>query len=456
MSTHIQRALSSLAIASLSFLGTACSGGSNDDPAPGLSSSAAASTYDSEVALQWHELFYMRVKATGVNPPAASRIFGYVGVTLYESIVPGMTGYQTLQGQLNGLPAGTLPAPVNAPHHWPTVANRALAVIGASFFSTSTSEINALEEQFSTQFEAAQPADVIARSVAHGEAVANAILIWAAADGIAAQAACGSAFVPPVLPAAGGWTPVSPATGVGLLPCWGNLRTFAVDDTSECAPIGPPAYSTATTSAWYAQALLVYNTTGDAGANLTSDQIALASYWADGATATGTPPGHWIAITCQMCGELPLALDRGAEAFARVGIAVADAFTTCWRAKYIGYLERPIAYIRTNIDAAWDPLLGTPNFPTYTSGHSSQSGAAAVVLMDMLGPIAFTDTCHTRLNPELTFANRTFQNFAAAAAEAAQSRLYGGIHYAFDNVDGSDSGECVGNIINANVHFRTP
>src|SRR6185503_4298643 len=109
-------------------------------------------------------------------------------------------------------------------------------------------------------------------------------------------------------------------------------------------------------------------------------QLAIANYWGDAATVTGTPPGHWVAITCQMSTDMPLALDRSAEAFARVGIAVADSFTTCWKEKYTSYLQRPVTYIRDNIDATWDPVLGTPNFPTYISGHSTQSGAAAAVL----------------------------------------------------------------------------
>jgi hypothetical protein len=457
MRTSLQRLLPLFLAGSCTLFGAACSGGSHhDESSPGVASSPLVSTYDADVAVEWNELFYKRVKATNVNPPAASRILGYAGVALYECLIPGMPEYQTLQGQLNAFPAGTIPTPENKRHHWPTVANRALAVIGTSFFPTSTTEINALENQFKTEFEATQSASVIARSVAYGEAVAQAVLAWAATDGIANQASCGAAFVPPVLPVNGGWTPVAPASGVGLLPCWGDLRTFAVDDTSECAPVGAPPFSTAPTSAWFAHALLVYNTTGDAGANLSADQLAIANYWSDGATATGTPPGHWIAITCQMANDLPLKLDRAAEAFARVGIAVADAFTTCWKTKFTAYLVRPVTYIRANIDAAWDPLLATPNFPTYISGHSTQSGAAATVLTDMLGPVSFTDTCHSRLNPELGFTDRTFASFSDAAAEAAQSRMYGGIHYAFDNVDGSDSGECVGNIINANVHFRRP
>jgi hypothetical protein len=445
------------ALAPVLFLtAAACHDTSGGNPPPALSTSAPASSFNSHVPVQWHELLYARIKASGTNPPAASRIFGYAGVALYESVVPGMPDRQTLQGQLNGLPAGTIPEPVDAQHHWPTVANRALSVVCTGLMPASQPEFDALEAQFLTQFQALAPADVITRSVAHGEAVGNAILAWAAADGIADMAACGAAFVPPVLPPDGGWTPIAPATGSGLLPCWGNLRTFVVMDASECAPVGAPPFSTSTTSAFYAEALLVHATTGDAGANLTADQIAIANYWGDGATVTGTPPGHWVAITCQLSMELPLALDRSAEAFARVGIAVADAFTTCWKEKFTSYLQRPATYIRDNIDATWDPLLGTPNFPTYASGHSTQSGAAAAVLTDMLGPIAFVDTCHTRLNPELGFADRAFASFADAASEAAQSRLYGGIHFAFDNNDGKDSGVCVGSLINANVQFQAP
>jgi membrane-associated phospholipid phosphatase len=143
------------------------------------------------------------------------------------------------------------------------------------------------------------------------------------------------------------------------------------------------------------------------------------------------------------------------EAYARVGIAVADAFITCWKTKFDTALLRPIAYIHANINAAWDPFIPTPNFPTYTSGHSTQSGAAATVLSGMLGIRAFTDTTHRDLNPELGYPDRTFADFYAAANEAAVSRLYGGIHYLFDNADGFVQGVCIGTLINTTIAFTT-
>jgi membrane-associated phospholipid phosphatase len=199
----------------------------------------------------------------------------------------------------------------------------------------------------------------------------------------------------------------------------------------------------------------MYNLTGDAGANLTADQAAIAQYWADNATVTGTPAGHWIAIACQVSADEALTLDVSAEAFARLGLAVADAFITCWQEKFTSYLLRPATYIRDNIDASWDPLVGTPNFPTYISGHSTQSGAAATVLTHMFGTYAFTDTCHSRLDT-MTMGlppDRSFASFNEAASEAAVSRLYAGIHYTFDNYDGVDSGTCVGTVHNSTLKF---
>src|SRR5262245_5722595 len=194
----------------------------NDDDGGGLGSSPATSTFAPDVAVAWFNLLYDEVKEAGTNPPTASRIYGYAAVALYEAVVPGMADHQTLQGQLNALPAATIPAPANAQHHWAAAANRALAVVAASFFPGSQATIDALENQFATQFQPDAPADVLTRSSDFGEAVANAVLGWAATDGIAGLAACNAAFVPPVAPGAGGWV----GTGLGLLPCWGTLRTF--------------------------------------------------------------------------------------------------------------------------------------------------------------------------------------------------------------------------------------
>jgi membrane-associated phospholipid phosphatase len=113
-----------------------------------------------------------------------------------------------------------------------------------------------------------------------------------------------------------------------------------------------------------------------------------------------------------------------------------------------------VTYIRDNIDPTWRPFVVTPSFPTYTSGHSTQSGAAAEVLTQMFGVRRFVDTIrydHDLGQPLLT---RSFRSFDAAAYEAAVSRLYGGIHYSFDNNDGLLAGRCIGHTISQKVRFR--
>jgi hypothetical protein len=133
-------------------------------------------------------------------------------------------------------------------------------------------------------------------------------------------------------------------------------------------------------------------------------------------------------------------LDVAAEAYARVGMAVADAFVSCWNTKYRYNLLRPVTYIRHLIDPSWSSLLVTPRFPEYTSGHSVQSGAAAQVLTDLFGTVAFMD--HTHDDRGLT--PRSFGSFFEAAEEAALSRLCGGIHFRTAIVLGLEQGRCVG------------
>jgi hypothetical protein len=218
---------------------------------------------------------------------------------------------------------------------------------------------------------------------------------------------------------------------------------------AELQPPGHPEFSTDAGSAFYAAALEVY----EAGRRLTDEQKLIADHWADGA-GTGTPPGHWVAIVSQIARNEPLSLAEAAEAYARAGIAAHDAFVCCLNAKYRYNLLRPVTYINDFIDAGWSPHIVTPPFPSYTSGHSTQSGAAATVLTDMFGQKSFRDTTHIDhgLTPRLE--PRSFRSFEEASAEAAVSRLYGGIHYAFDNDHGLESGKQIGRLISERVQFK--
>jgi hypothetical protein len=154
-----------------------------------------------------------------------------------------------------------------------------------------------------------------------------------------------------------------------------------------------------------------------------------------------TPPGHWISIALAELRGGDAGLEESVELLARLGITLADAFIGCWNAKYEFDLLRPVTYIRRHIDPSWQPLLITPPFPEYPSGHSTQSGAAAAVLSAHFGDDhAFEDVTHAKDG----LGTRSFENFWDAAEEAAISRLYGGIHFRMAIERGLEQGRCVG------------
>jgi len=429
-------------LALLALGGAAWANGENESSADGFSS---------KVASVWFDLLYDVVKSEGTAPPPASRIYGVTAVALYESIVSGTEDNRSLVGQLNSL--NELPAPGRhkRKYHWPTVANAALAQTIRGIFTSlkpqNLEAINALEAAFEARFEAEASTRGAARSGDHGRRVADAVLAWAATDGFAAANNC--PYDPAPVP--GAWEPTPPAFNPNpLQPCWGQIRPMVLTSGADCLPPGPPPFSDDTRSHFFAAGLEVYNV----GVGLTDDQKTIALFWADAPTATGTPPGHWIALVGQIARNDALSLTAAAEAYARVGIAVHDAFIQCWSAKYVYNLQRPVTYIRDNIDSGWLPFIGTPSFPAYTSGHSTQSGAAAEVLTEMFGVKAFTDTIRTDHGLEPPLGPRSFSSFDHAAYEAAVSRLFGGIHYSFDNNDGLFSGRCVGHTIAQKVRFK--
>jgi len=152
----------------------------------------------------------------------------------------------------------------------------------------------------------------------------------------------------------------------------------------------------------------------------------------------------------QLCVEDDLAPEVAAEAYARVSIAMADAFITCWKAKFTYNQLRPITYIQENFDRDWQTIVGTPPFPDYLSGHSTESGAASTVLADLLGEREFADWTHYARGLGVRF----FDSFADAAAEVADSRLYAGIHIRSANEIGLEVGVDIGRAVADRVTFR--
>lgn len=406
----------------------------------------ATANYDSEVATAWFNLALQLVKSTpGYTPPVASRAYAYLGLALYETVQPGAVGYQSLVGQLNGLEQ--LPKPnTQTGFHWPSAANFALAATTRYLFPSTTPEnlaaIDALEARFVAEYQPTVEPVVFAHSKIWGRSVANTLFAWSKSDGGHAGYVHNfpDDYTAPNGP--GLWESVSETTPQPLQPYWGANRPFVLPTGDTCPAASPFPYSEDPNSDFYLEAQEVYQV----GKTRTPEQTDIALYWADDPGITATPSGHWIAILTQILRQEEAPLDFAAEAYAKLGLTVADAFITCWQTKYFYNMERPVTYIRSVIDPTWntgaqvDPV-GTPPFPEYTSGHSVQSAAAATVLTSLFGnDYAFIDNTHAALG----LAPRAFGSFTAAAEEAAISRLYGGIHYRAAIEQGMVQGRCVG------------
>lgn len=402
---------------------------------------------EATVAVEWMKALCDGVRSEGLSPPVASRIYAYAGVTLYESVVGGMSGYRSLSGQLNAMPP--MPQPQSGQtYDWPSSATLALATVSQGIFASASPATLAgfqqlCESQLAARESAGVQKEVIDSSAAYGESVGKAILDWANSDGY--QATRGLSYTPPTGP--GLWVPTPPGYAAALEPYWGDIRPFVMQTADACLPPPPITYSEQAGSAFYQQAWYVYNAVN----TLDEERMAIAEFWADNAKQTSTPPGHWLIIENQMVEQLGVQLDKAAEMYALVGVAMGDAFISCWSCKYEVSLLRPITYIQQLIDANWNSAIVTPPFPEYTSGHSVVSGAADAVLTSLLGTVAFTDKTHE----DTGMAARSFASFDAAAQEAAVSRLYAGIHYPMAIINGLAEGKCVGQWVLDHVHTRS-
>lgn len=409
--------------------------------APTLASNDSAA--NGQMLRTWYRLVLELVRHTPTySPPVASRAFAYLGVSAYEAAASGDPKFATLAGQLNELKP--LPQREAGQSYDEGVVLQAAIAFGAKNFFTHTGPtgqraLAAMERKMKADAAQGVAPDVVARSEAYGQALGEHILAWSANDGGAVVENMGFPLEYKLTEGPAHWVPTNliRVQQLPLLPAWGNNRTFATPNGKECGLPPPPAYSEDKDSAFYKEALEVHDVVN----SLTPDQRAIARFWSDDPMLSPTPPGHWISIAMQILDAEKADAARSADILARLGITVADGFIGCWDAKYQYDLVRPVTYIKRVIDPKWETLLITPPFPEYPSGHSTQSGAAEVVLTAFFGDnFAFTDRTHEAdgLTP------RHYASFKAAAEEAGISRLYGGIHYRAAIVLGLEQGRCIG------------
>lgn len=389
------------------------------------------------------------------SPPVASRTYAYITVAAYEAARHSNSEYKSLAGQLQQLTAFAEPDPKKQ-YSFSLAAVNAILLVGKTMV-ISEERVEAFRKKLMVELSATgMPREVFDNSVDYGKAIASHVLAWAAQDNYKQTRALPRYNVTDDDDT---WKPTAPAYMKAVEPYWSRIRTFVADSAMQFKPLPCTIFSADTSSQFYKEAVEVQTT----GLNLTDEQILIANFWdcnpfkmnVNGhvmyATKKISPGGHWINIARLVCRKAHAGLAKAAEAYACLSITMADAFISCWDEKFRSRVIRPETYINRYISQSWMPLLQTPPFPEYTSGHSVISAAASVVLTRLFGD-HFDYTDSTEMEFEIPV--RHFTSFRQAAAEAAISRLYGGIHYMPSIRNGLLEGEAIGKFVSAKLKTK--
>lgn len=408
-----------------------------------------------EIATAWADMTLYITQHTPANSPTyASRALGYIGLTMYETVVNGYPEYKSMAGQLNGLMDLPLPDP-DQTYNWTLCLNAGQSEILKSLYN-QTSDINkdkidSLESVIIKSFDSRKDKDINDASIQYGKQVAVAIFEWSKDDGghRGYLKNFDESLVHPERP--GSWKPPLYAQSFShhpLHPHWGENRTFVPKNASIPIPEMVP-YDTTPSSDYYQQFIQVY----EKDKILTQQEKEAAIWWGDDPDDTFSPGGHSYYIATIALREKKPTLIQCTETYARLGMALADAFINCWAWKYYHFSERPNTFIPKFIDKEWVSFWPDPPFPAFPSGHAIQASTAAAVLMDLYGnEFTFIDSAHVGRKRDVLrdvdFVARPFNTFWEVAEETADSRFYGGIHTPQDNEVGLKGGQIVAGNIN--------
>lgn len=382
------------------------------------------------------------------SPPVASRVYLYPTIAAYEIIaLYNSEKFNSLVGQVKELTP--IPIPESDKINPNLAALYAFNEVGRSLIFSENKldaflrELNVKVKKLNT------PRSVIKASKKYGKLVAEHIEDWAGGD-LYHQTRTWPKYT--ILEPDQFWKPTPPDYMDGIEPHWKDIRTMILDSANQFGPVPPLEFNLNQGSPFQVQLQEVY----DVGQNLDEEQIEIAKFWdcnpyvthhrghAMFATKKITPGGHWIGITGIATRQTQSSFEETINAYANVSITLFDAFISCWEEKWETLVVRPETLINAYYDPEWTPLLQTPPFPEYTSGHSVISRAAAVKLTDLFGKnFAYKDTVEV----EYGLPARDFESFLKASEEAAISRLYGGIHYMMAIDEGVKQGQEIGEYI---------
>jgi PAP2 superfamily len=381
------------------------------------------------------------------TPPVAARIYAYTSLAAYEAVRFSKPSYPSLTKQLKGF--GPMPQPQKGKEYNYLLAASAAFFTVAYKVTFSTDTLKKFESKLIEEFKNKLDTTTFNNSIELGGSIGKKILARAALDNYP-QTRGKPRFMGSHEP--GKWRPTPPDYLDAVESCWGTMKCFILDTSTQFMPAVPPAFNMNKKSVFYKNLIEVYNV----GKNLTEEQKKIAAYWDDNpfviehsghmmfANKKITPGGHWMGIALIACKKSNVNEVKTAQVFALTAIALMEGFIACWDEKYRSQVIRPVTVINELIDEKWIPFLQTPPFPEYPSGHSTISASAAVVLTKIFGDNYFF---HDDSDKEYIGMEKDFTSFYQAAEEVSVSRVNGGIHYPSGVEAGANQGKKVGKFI---------
>jgi hypothetical protein len=412
---------------------SACSSGEKETKELGNIMVSAEFLHSANVALEQdivHDFF---------SPPVAGRIYLYPNLTAYEILSQESTKYQSLTTVFDFFPK--IPAYSGGSMYELAAIYSFLNVSRDMLYTTEhiDTEIARLDSLFTNNPELTSVKE-------YSEKVSKIMDDWIKMDKYLETRNMGEYKL---LETKDSWVPTPPDYLNALEPHWEKIRPMTLDSASQFAPPPPTEFDMKNGSQYHNELLEVY----DAVMNKTDSTEAMAKFWDCNPIVSRheghitysekklTPGGHWVNICRMVAKKENFDLMETSYSYTSLSIGIFDAFISCWQAKYSTNYIRPVTVIQNEIDPSWMPILITPNFPEYTSGHSVVSRSASTVLTFCFGDnYSFTDSTEVPYG----MPPRSFTSFHGASEEAALSRLYGGIHYAPSIYDGLKQGSNVG------------
>lgn len=384
---------------------------------------------DADVIIDWNNVLLETIRSGSLPPPPATRAMAMMNTAIYDGVNSVARSHQ---------PYHFVPASMPDSN-----TNKEAAAAQAAYQVLSTmfpANVATYDSALATSLSGIADGPNKDAGIALGAEAANAILSLRSSDGAQSPLAYAPGSDP------GDWQPTPPGFLPAAVPHWANVTPWTMTSNSQFRQAGPPALDSA-------QYTAAFNEIKEIGAvdsaTRTEDQTNIAKFWA-GPTGTSTPAGQWNRIAQTVAEQEGHTLEENARLFAFIGMSQADAVISSWDNKYHYDFWRPVTAIQaadtdgnptTVEDPNWLPLLTTPNFPTYTAAHGTASGANSKILELVFGADAVTFTSSTEGFPDVP--DRTFDSFSQAGWEGANSRLYGGIHWSFDNEDAFSGGQAI-------------